>query len=112
MLVAFAWRERRLDKCAEVFRGRLASAFQEIRHALEHHQHPLDDQLSLQGELDALEMDWHAGRVSGDHVLQRVEDLRLRVSATPLVEDPGSAKVRDALKRARAELSEDDIESS
>jgi len=112
VLVAFAWRRRRLDQAATVFQGRLASAFQEIRHALEQHQHSLDDQLALEGEVDALEVDWQAGRVSGDHVLQRVEDLRLRVSATPLVEDPGPSKVRKALKSARTVLPEDDSGSS
>jgi hypothetical protein len=112
VLVALAWRERRRDQATEVFHGRLESAFQEIEHALEHHGHALDDQLSLQGELDALEMDWRAGKVSGDHALQRVEGLRLRAFAAPPVGDPGSSQIRDALKRTRAELSEDDIESS
>ena len=93
---------RRRDLVREAAGARVETAVAECRRALEFRARPLDEALALQGELETVEREWHAGG-DGDAVLARAEALLVRARDARSSEDDATRRALDALRRAQAD---------
>ncbi len=81
------WTLRRpVDSAAErVARGRVQTAFAEVRRLIDHRPHPLDTALAMEGELAALERSWGVGEIEARELVGRLDGLRVRAASTPAI---------------------------
>ena len=98
-----AWRIRRRDRTPRVTHGRLATVLAETRHLLERRPLDLDRQLTLQGELEALEADWQGGQIEAQRAVERAEEVLERALADTSPPDEGPGPVVTALRRTWGE---------
>jgi hypothetical protein len=104
-LVAWmAWRGRPRDITSEALRGRVETLAAEVRGAIERSCNSLDESLALQGELEALELDFRSGSATGDQVLLRLESLHGRAAADGHNGESEAGRTLEALRRSRADI--------
>jgi len=101
-VVAWAIRSRPEDPARRAARARLDNAVEEVRRVVERHEHPLDVQLAILGELDEVEREWRGGRLGDDAALLAIEELHRRAASGRLLTGDDSWSTLDALRRSRS----------